>query len=92
MECQRFVLSSTKPLGASKKEYQFQAEIVVYHQGRISRMNLPAASKLITIPIDSQTNDPTYFYNLVLTKFYPVFQPEIHDAAGQLPPFPARTK
>ena len=92
MERQRFVLSATKPLGASKKEYQFQAKIAMYHQGRISRMNLPAASKLITIPIDSQTNDPTYFYNVVLTKIYSVFQPEIHDAAGQLPPFPASTK
>ena len=75
MERQRLVLSSTKSLVSSKKEYQFQAKIAMYHQGRISHMNLPAARELFTIPLDSQTQDPTSFYHLVLSKIYLLFLP-----------------
>ena len=93
MERQSFVLSSTKPLVGSKKEYQFQAKIAMYHQGRISRMNLPAASKLITIPIGQpDARIPLRSITSVLSKIYLLFLPQIQDAAGQLPPFPESTK
>ena len=55
-------------------------------------MNLPAASQLMKIPIDHQTDDPTSFYNLVLSQIHSFFKPAIQEAAAQLPPFPACTE
>ena len=75
---QHFVLSSTKPGGSKQiaaREYQFYGRIAMYHRGRITRMNLPAASQLMKIPIDPQTNDPTSFYNLVLSQIHSFFKP-----------------